>query len=116
MAGTGGKVETNAGNLNVPEEDAREPAVTIAGLELTLVTTGERALDTGEVLSRIAEMMAGREFSSAWAMAAAISFEKQVDAAVEAAVTLTGASEDGAVDEGAVKITPAGKLLLVERG
>ena len=109
-------METNAGNLNVPEEDAREPAVTIAGLELTLVTTGEGALDTGQVLSRIAEMMAGREFSSAWAMAAAISFEKEVDAAVEAAVTLTGASEDGAVDEGAVKITPADKLLLVERG
>ena len=116
MAGTGHKVETIAGNLNVPEGDAREPAVTIAGLELTHVTTGEGALDTGAVFSRIAEMMAGSEFSSSWAMAAAISFEREVDSAVKAAVTITGASEDGAVDEGAVKNTPADKLLLVERG
>ena len=115
IAGMGGKVETNAGNLNVPQGDVREPVVTIAGLKLTPVTTGEGALDTGAVFSRIAEKMAGSEFSSAWAMAAVISF-REVDAAVEAAVTITGASEDGAVDEGAVKNTPADKLLLVERG
>ena len=46
----GGKVETNAGNPNVPEGDAREPAVTITGIELTPVTTGEGALDTGSIL------------------------------------------------------------------
>ena len=110
-------METNAGNLNIPEGDAREPAVTIAGLELTPVTTGEGALDTGAVFSRIAEMIAGSEFSSTWAMVAAISFEREVDAAVEVAVTtcITGASEDGAVNEGAVKNMPADKLLLVDR-
>ena len=71
---------------------------------------------TQAVFYQIAEMMAGSEFSSAWAMVVTILFEREVDAAVEAAVTITGASEDGAVDEGAVKNTPADKLLLVEHG
>ena len=113
MAATDGNVETNAGNLNVPEGAAREPAATIhvAELELAPVTTSEGALDTGAVFSHIAAIMVGSEFSSAWAMATAILLEREVDAPVEAAVTATGTSEDGAVDEGAGKIMPADKLL-----
>ena len=40
MAGTEGNVDTNAGNLNVPDEAAAELAATIAWLELTLVLSG----------------------------------------------------------------------------
>lgn len=39
MAGMEGNVETNAGNLDVPDEAARELATTIAGSELTLAIT-----------------------------------------------------------------------------
>lgn len=78
MAGTGRKVETNDGNLNVPEDAAWEPATTIAELELTLVTAGE-ALDTGAELSRIAAIIAGSEFPRAVATADAISSESEED-------------------------------------
>ena len=61
VADTDGNVDTNAGNLNVPEEAANEPATTIAELEQTLVVTGGGALDSGTVLSRIAAMMVGSE-------------------------------------------------------
>jgi len=71
MAGPGRKVETNDGNLNVPEGAAWEPATTIAELELTLVTAGG-ALATGAELSRIAAIIAGSEFPRAVATADAI--------------------------------------------
>ena len=71
MAGTGGKVETNDGNLNVPESATWEPTTTIAELELTLVTAGG-ALETGAELSRIATIIAGSEFLRAVTTADAI--------------------------------------------
>jgi len=40
MAGTEGNVNTNAGNLNVPDEAAAELVATIAWLELTLALSG----------------------------------------------------------------------------
>ena len=40
MTGTEGNVDTNAGNLNVPDEAAAELAATIAWLELTLALSG----------------------------------------------------------------------------
>ena len=40
MAGTEGNVNTNAGNLNVPDEAAAELVATIARLELTLALSG----------------------------------------------------------------------------
>ena len=71
MAGTGGKVETNDGNLNVRESAAWEPATTIVELELTLVTAGG-AHETGAELFRIAAIIAGTKFSTAVATADAI--------------------------------------------
>ena len=74
MACTRRKVETNDGNLNIPEDAAWEPATTFAELELTLVTAGG-ALDTGAELSRIAAIIAGSEFPRAVATADPISSE-----------------------------------------
>ena len=71
MVGTGRKVETNDGNLNVPEDAAWEPATTVAALELTLVTAGG-ALETGAELSQIATIIAGSEFPRAVSTADAI--------------------------------------------
>ena len=71
MACTRRKVETNDGNLNVPEDGARHD---IAELELTLVKDGG-ALDTGAELSRIAAIIAGSEFPRALATADPISSE-----------------------------------------
>ena len=115
MAGKEGNVETNAGNLNVPDEAARELATTIAWPELTLAITGE-TLDIGAVFSRTAEMMAGSEFSRAWATATAISLEKDVADVEEAAVTTTGVADDDGAEEEEVKNRPAYMILKVERG
>ena len=115
MAGTEGKVEMNAGNLNVPDEAARELATTIAWPESTLAKTGE-TLDIGAVFSRTAEMMTGSEFSRAWATATAISLEKDVADVEEAAETTTGAADDGGATEEEGKNRPADRLLKVERG
>ena len=67
MAGKEGKLATNGGNLNVPDEAAKEHATTMAGLELKLVIIGEGVLDTGAAFSRIAAMIVGNEFPMAWA-------------------------------------------------
>ena len=45
MAGGDRNIGTNACNLNVPEEARRDPTTIIAGPELTLVTTNDKALD-----------------------------------------------------------------------
>lgn len=83
-------VETNAGNLNIPEVDKRKLAATIAKLKLALNTAGEIVLDTGAVLfSWSPEIKAGSEFWRTWATATMISLEIEVDAPVEAAVTST---------------------------
>ena len=76
MAGMGENIKTNGGDLNIPDEDAIEPATTIAGLELILVTSGGEALETGAVFFPIAMMIGGSEFLNMWAMAGAISFER----------------------------------------
>ena len=61
VAGTDRNVDTNAGNLNVSEEAANEPATTIAELEQTLVENAGGALDSDTMLSRIATMMVSSE-------------------------------------------------------
>jgi len=115
MAGTEGNVETNAGNLNVPDEATGELATTIAWPELTsAITVG--TLELGAEFSRTAEMMAGSEFSRAWATATAISLEIDVVDIEEAAVTATGAADDDEAEEDEVRNRPADKLLKVERG
>ena len=78
-----GNVDTNEGNVNVPEEAANEPATTIAGMEQTLDATTEGALDTGAEFSRIAGMIVGRELLNAWAIADAMSLENDEDVPVE---------------------------------
>ena len=110
MAGTGGNVETNDGNLNVPDDAAKEPATTIAALELTL-ETASGALDTGAELSRIPAIIVGSEFPRPVAMANAISSESEEDVP---AVTTTDAADDEGEEVQAVQMKTAAKLLLVE--
>ena len=110
-----GNVDTNEGNVNVPDEAAKEPATTIAGVEPTLDVTTEGALDTGAELSRIAAMMVGRELLNAWAIAHAMSLENDEDVPVEAAETTTLAAEEEGEEVHVEGITPADKLLYVER-
>ena len=112
MAGTRQKVETNDGNLNVPEDAAWEPPTTIAALELTLVTAGG-ALQTGAELSRIAAIIEGSEFPRAVALAEAISSVSEEDVP---AVTATDAEDDEGEEVQVVETKPPAKLLLVERG
>ena len=112
MAGTRGNIETNDGNLNVPDDAAKEPGTTIAALELTLETAGG-ALDTGVELSRIAAIIVGSEFPRALATADAISSESEEDVP---AVTTTDAADDEGEEVQAVETKPAAKPLLVERG
>ena len=90
MAGTEGNVEMNAGNLNVPDKATRELATTIAWPKLTLA-----------IISRVqtTEMMARSEFSTEWAMAIAISLERDV----------------ADTEEDEVKNRPVDKLLKVKR-
>lgn len=116
LAGTDGKEETNGGNLNVPDEDAKEPALTNDALELAAETTCGRALDMGMVFSRIAAMIVGSEFPSTWAIAILISFERELETCVEAAITATEDADDEDDEVGAVDTKPAVRLLLVERG
>ena len=103
MAGTEGNEETNTGTLNVPNEAARELATTIAGPELQMAITGG-TLDTEALFSRTAEMMTGSEFSRAWAVAFAISLEREVADTEEVAVTTTGAAEDDGAEEDELRI------------
>ena len=116
VADMGGNVDTNEGNVNVPEAAANEPATTIAGVEQTLDVTTDGALDTGAELSRIAAMMVGRELLNAWATADAMSLENDEDVPVEAAETSTLAAEGESEEVHVEGITPADKLLYVERG
>ena len=97
-----------------PTEDAaNEPATTIAELEQALVETTGGALQTGAVLSRIAVMMVGSEWLNAWAIADAISLEKDEAVPAGAAVTVVVAVEEvgDEVHVHVVAITPAVKLL-----
>ena len=103
MAGTEGNVDTNAGNLNVPDEAAGELAGTIARPELTLALSG-RTLDIKAVFSRTAEMMAGSKFSETWATATTILLDIDV------------VDIDDRVNEYKVKNRPADKLLKVKLG
>ena len=112
MAGTGRKVETNDGNLNVPEDAAWEPTTTIEALELTLVTA-VGALETDAELSRIAAIIEGSEFQRAVTTADAISSESEEDVP---AVTATDAADDEREEVQAVETKPVAKLLLLERG
>ena len=66
MAAMEGNVETNAGNLNVPDEAMTKLTTTIAWPGLTLAITSG-TLDIEVVFSQTEEMMAGSEFSRAWA-------------------------------------------------
>ena len=61
-------------------------------------------------------MMAGSEFSRAWATATAISLEKDVADVEEAAVTTTEAADGGGAAEEEVRNRPAERLLKVEHG
>ena len=88
--------------------------MTYEALELTVVTTCGGALDTGAVFFRIAAMIVGSEFLNTWAIAVAIPFEREVDAAVEAAVTTTEVTDDEGDEVGAAETNPAVRLLLVE--
>ena len=99
VADTDGNVDTNAGNLNVPEEAANEPATTTAELEQLLVETAGGAIDSGAVLS------------NAWAIADAISLERDEDVPAEAAITAVVAEEEEGDDVHVVAIIPAVKLL-----
>ena len=103
VAGTEGNVDTNAGNLNVPDEAAGELAGTIARPELTLALSG-RTLDIKAVFSRTAEMMAGSKFSETWATATTILLDIDV------------VDIDDRVNEYKVKNRPADKLLKVKLG
>ena len=116
VADMDGNVDTNEGNANVPEEAANEPATTIAGVEQMLDVTTEGVLDTGAELSRIAAMMVGRELLNAWVIADAMSLENNEDVPVEAAKTTTLAAEEEGEEIHVEGITPADKLLYVERG
>ena len=111
VADTDGKVDTNAGNVHVPEAAAIEPATTIAGVEQTVDVTTEGTLDTGAALSRIATMMVGRELLNAWAIADAMSLENDEDVPAEAAETTTLAAEEEGEEVHVDGITPADKLL-----
>ena len=111
VADTDGKVDTNAGNVHVPEAAAIEPATTVAGVEQTVDVTPEGTLDTGAALSRIAAMMVGRELLNAWAIADAMSLENDEDVPAEAAETTTLAAEEEGEEVHVDGITPADKLL-----
>ena len=111
VADTDGKVDTNAGNVHVPEAAAIEPATTVAGVEQTLDVPTEGTLDTGAALSRIAAMMVGRELLNAWAIAEAMSLENDEDVPAEAAETTTLAAEEEVEEVHVDEITPADKLL-----
>ena len=115
VADRDGNVDTNEGNVNVPEEAANKPATTIAGVEQTLDVTTEGALDAGAELSLIAVMMVGRELN-AWAIADAMSLENDEDVPVEATETTMLAAEEEGEEVHVEEITPADKLLYVERG
>ena len=116
VADTDGNVDANEGNVNIPEEAANESAMTIAGVEQTLDVTTEGALDTGAELSRIAAMMVGRELLNAWEIADAMSLENNEDVPAEAAETTMLAAEEEGEEVHVEGITPADKMLYVERG
>ena len=61
-------------------------------------------------------MMAGSEFSKAWATTTALSLDIDVLDIYKAMVTVTGAADNDRADEDEVKNRPADKLLKVERG
>ena len=111
VADTDGKVDTNAGNVHVPEEAAIEPETTVAGVEQTLDVTTEGALDTGAALSRITAMMVGRVLLNAWAIADAMSLENDEDIPAKAAENTTLAAEEEGEEVHVDGITPADKLL-----
>lgn len=115
MASKEGNVETNADNLNVPDEAVGELATTIAWPELTLALSSG-TLDIEAVFSRTPELMAGSEFSTDWATATAVSLDIDKADIDEAAVTITGAADDDWADEDEVENRPAEKLLKVEHG
>ena len=114
MAGKEGNVETNADNLTIPDEAVGELATTIAWSELTLALSAW-TLDIEAVFSRTPELMAGSEFSKAWATDTAVSLDIDKADIDEAAVTMTGAADDDGADDDEVENRPAEKLLTVER-
>ena len=74
-----GNVDPNAENVNVPEEAANKPAITMDGKEQMLDVTTEGGLRTGAVLPRITTMMVGRVLLNAWEIADVMSLEKDKD-------------------------------------
>ena len=113
MAGMEGNVNTNAGNLNVPDEATEELAATIAWPGLTLaLSCGMLYIEA--VFSRTAEMMAGSKFSKVWATITAILLDIDAVDIDKAAVTVTGAADDDGADKDKVKNRPAHKLLKVK--
>ena len=111
VADTDGKVDTNAGNVHVPEEAAIKPATTAAEVEQTLDKTTEGVLNTGAALSQITAMMVGRELLDTWAIADAMSLENDDDVPAEATETTTLAVEEEGEEVHVDRITPADKLL-----
>ena len=114
MAGKEGNVETNADNLNVPDEAVGELATTIAWPELTLALSSW-TVDIEAVFSRTPELMAGSEFSTDWATATAVSLDIDKADIDEAALTITGVADDDWADEDEVENRPAEKLLKIGR-
>ena len=74
-----GNLDTNAENVNLPEEAANKPAITMAGTEQMLDVTTEGGLHTGAVLPRITTMLFGRVLLNAWEIVDVMSFEKGKD-------------------------------------
>ena len=111
-------IDTNGGNLNVPEVEASDLAATIAELETTLRTEGGRgaALETrGAWLSaRSMETKVSRECWSAWVTVSVILFGSEFDAPDEAVVTATESPDDGGVDLEKSGNKPDNKLLDVD--
>ena len=112
-------IDTNGGNLNLPEVEASELAATIAELETTLRIEGGRgaALETRGCTksARSVETKVSREWWSAWATVTVILFGSEFDAPDEAIVTATESPDDGGVDLEKSGNKPANKLLDVDR-
>ena len=105
-------VDTNAGNVNVPEEAANKPATTIAGVEQMLEVTTEGALDTGAALTRIATIMVSRGLLNTWAIGDTMSLEKDKEVTAETAkISTAAAAEEEGGDVHVEGIMPADKLL-----
>lgn len=111
VAGMDREVETNVDNLNISEEATRQPAMTIAGLELRSNITSVGTLETGAKLSWIATMIIRSELPNAWAIPVAISVDRDKDAPVDGIITVTEAADEEGDEVDIDGIMPTVKLL-----